>query len=192
MSKNVYTIGFLLFIANMLLFFAAYFFAYNTNYFNTSMLLNAFALPALYTFFAYWSVNSLKKEKGTLSFKDGFGGAFKPMFIGGLLSMISIFGFLNFVDTDAKDTLNFQFVERNKKELTDIYQKQRSIMKTEKEKQELDKDYQKSIQSFSPEMVKDKDMFNFRQFTYYFAAVLVFYTILSTFFGSFFRSKTVV
>ena len=53
-----------------------------------------------------------------------------------------------------------------------------------------DKDYQKSIQSFSPEMVKDKDMFNFRQFTYYFAAVLVFYTILSTFFGSFFRTKT--
>ncbi len=190
MSKNVYTIGFLLFIANMLLFFAAYFFAYNTNYFNTSMLLNAFALPALYTFFAYWSVNSLKKEKGPLGFKDAFGAAFKPMFIGGLLSMIGIFGFLNFVDTDAKDTLNFQFVERNKKELTDIYQKQRSIMKTEKEKQELDKDYQKSIQSFSPEMVKDKDMFNFRQFTYYFAAVLVFYTILSTFFGSFFRTKT--
>ena len=106
------------------------------------------------------------------------------------LTESAIFGFLNFVDTDAKDTLNFQFVERNKKELTDIYQKQRSIMKTEKEKQELDKDYQKSIQSFSPEMVKDKDMFNFRQFTYYFAAVLVFYTILSTFFGSFFRTKT--
>ena len=143
------------------------------------------------TFFAYWSVNSLKKEKGTLGFKDGFGGAFKPMFIGGLLSMFSIFGFLNFVDTDAKDTLNFQFVERNKKELRDIYKKQRSIMKTEKEKQELDKDYQKSIQSFSPEMVKDKDMFSFRQFTYYFAAVLVFYTILSTFFGSFFRSRSV-
>ena len=97
MSKNVYTIGFLLFIANMLLFFAAYFFAYNTNYFNTSMLLNAFALPALYTFFAYWSVNSLKKEKGPLGFKDAFGAAFKPMFIGGLLSMIGIFGFLNFV-----------------------------------------------------------------------------------------------
>jgi hypothetical protein len=111
------------------------------------------------------------------------------MFIGGILSMASIFGFLNFIDTDAKDTLNFQFVERNKKELTEIYQKQRSIMKTEKEKQDLDKDYQKSMQSFSPEMVKDKDMFNFRQFTYYFAAVLVFYTILSTFFGSFFRSR---
>ena len=62
-------------------------------------------------------------------------------------------------------------------------------MKSQKEVEELDKDYQKSMKSFSPEMVKDKDMFTFRQFTYYFAAVLVFYVILSTFFGSFFRNK---
>ena len=189
MSKNVYTFGFLIFIATMLVFFGVYFFGYNTNYFNTSMLLNAFLMPALYTLGAYFSVTTYKKEVKEIGFRDAFGRAFKPMFIGGILSMASIFGFLNFIDTDAKDTLNFQFVERNKKELTEIYQKQRSIMKTEKEKQDLDKDYQKSMQSFSPEMVKDKDMFNFRQFTYYFAAVLVFYTILSTFFGSFFRSR---
>lgn len=61
------------------------------------MLLNAFALPALYTFAAYLSVNSLKKEKGILGFKDAFGRAFKPCFIGGILSMASIFGFLNFI-----------------------------------------------------------------------------------------------
>lgn len=190
MKKNVYSIGLLLFIANMAVFLGAYFFAYNINYFNTSMLLNAFALPAIYTLFAYWSVQSVRKDKGALGFREAFGSAFKPMFIGGFLSMFSIFSFLNFVDVDAKNTLNYQFVERNRKELTDIYHKQRSIMKTEKEKIELDRDYQKSIKSFSPEMVKNKDMFNFRQFTYYFAAVLVFYTILSTFFGSFFRSKT--
>jgi len=93
------------------------------------------------------------------------------------------------VDTTAKDVLNFQFVERNKSELTEIYQKQRSIMKNQKDIAELDRDYQKSMQSFSPEMIKDKDMFTFRQFTYYFAAILVFYLILSTFFGSFFRTR---
>ena len=43
-----------------------------------------------------------------------------------------------------------------------------------KKKQDLDKDYQKKVCKVSPEMVKDKDMFNFRQFTYYFMAVLVF------------------
>ena len=67
--------------------------------------------------------------------------------------------------------------------------KLRNVSNPEQSVQDLDKDYQKSMQSFSPEMVKDKDMFSFRQFTYYFAAVLVFYTILSTFFGSFFRSR---
>lgn len=189
MTKNVYAVGFLLFIVTILIFLGVYFFGYNTHYFTTSLLVNAFVLPAVYTLGAYFSVSALKKEQKNLGFKDAFGRAFKPMFIGGFLSMFSIFGFLNFVDINAKNTLNFQFVERNKSELTKIYQKQRSIMKTEKEKQELDRDYQKSMKSFSPEMVKNKDMFTFRQFTYYFAAVLVFYTILSTFFGSFFRNK---
>ncbi len=189
MTKNVYAVGFLLFIVTILIFLGVYFFGYNTHYFTTSLIVNAFVLPAIYTLGAYFSVTALKKEQKILGFKDAFGNAFKPMFIGGFLSMFSIFGFLNFVDTNAKDTLNFQFVERNKSELTEIYQKQRKIMKSQKEVEELDKDYQKSMKSFSPEMVKDKDMFTFRQFTYYFAAVLVFYTILSTFFGSFFRNK---
>lgn len=189
MTKNVYAVGFLLFIVTILIFLGVYFLGYNTHYFTTSLIVNAFVLPAIYTLGAYFSVSNLKKEKKILGFKDAFGSAFKPMFIGGFLSMFSIFGFLNFVDTNAKDTLNYQFVERNKSELTEIYQKQRKIMKSQKEVEELDKDYQKSMKSFSPEMVKDKDMFTFRQFTYYFAAVLVFYTILSTFFGSFFRNK---
>ena len=191
MTKNVYTVGFLLFITTILIFLGVYFLGYNTQYFTTSLIINAFVLPAVYTLGAYFSVSGLKKEKKILGFKDAFGNAFKPMFIGGFLSILSIYGFLNFVDTSAKDTLNFQFIERNKSELTEIYQKQRKIMKSEKEIQELDKDYQKSMTSFSPEMVKNIDMFTLRQFTYYFAAILVFYTILSTFFGSFFRNKPV-
>ena len=190
MSKNVYTFGFLIFIATMLVFFGVYFFGYNTNYFNTSMLLNAFALPVLYTFAAYLSVNSLKKEKGILGFKDAFGRAFKPMFIGGFLSMFSIFAFLNYVDTDAKDLLNHQYVERQKTELDNEYNKAKQILAKKEDKEELDKKYQERLQSFAPELVKDKDMFTFRNFTYFFAAVLVFYTILSTFFGTFFRNKT--
>lgn len=152
-------------------------------------MLNAFLLPAIFTLGAYISVSAYKKKQQVVGFREVFGQAFKPLFIGGFLSMFSIFGFLNYADTDAKALLNFQFVERNKKELTDIYQKQRTVLKSDKEKVELDRDYQKSMKSFSPKMVKDKDMFTFRQFTYYFAAVLVFYTILSTFFGSFFRNR---
>lgn len=190
MTKNVYAVGFLLFVITMLVFFGVYFFGYNIHYFTISLLVNAFLLPAIYTLGAYASVNALKKEKKDIGFREAFGRAFKPMFIGGFFSVLSIFSFLNYADTDAKALLNYQFVERNKKELTDIYHKQRSVLKSDKEKIALDKDYQKSMSSFSPEMVKDIDMFTFRQFTYYFAAILVFYTILSTFFGSFFRSRT--
>lgn len=191
MTKNVYAVGFLIFIVTMLVFFSVYFLGYTTNYFNISMLLNAFLMPAIYTLGAYISVSAYKKEVKEIGFRDAFGRAFKPMFIGGLLSMFSIFTFLNFVDTDAKDLLNHQYIERQKTELTNEYTKAKQILAKEEDKVELEKKYQERLESFSPELVKDKDMFTFKNFTYYFAAVLVFYTILSTFFGTFFRNKTI-
>ena len=139
MSKNVYTFGFLIFIATMLVFFGVYFFGYNTNYFNTSMLLNAFLMPALYTLGAYFSVTTYKKEVKEIGFRDAFGRAFKPMFIGGFLSMFSIFAFLNYVDTDAKDLLNHQYVERQKTELDNEYNKAKQILAKKEDKEELDK-----------------------------------------------------
>lgn len=190
MTKNTFSFGLVLFALTMTVFFGVYFLGYNTHYFTTSLMVNAFVLPALYTLGAYYAVHTLKKQQPSFGFRTAFNRAFVPMFVGGLLSMWSIFAFLNYADPEAKRLLNYQFVERNKQELTEIYTKQKSILKDEKEKVELEKDYRKSMQSFSPQMVKDKDMFTFRQFTYYFAAVLIFYTILATFFGSFFRSRS--
>lgn len=189
MFKNVYSIAVLLYILTMVIFFGVYFWGYTDQYFIISLLVNAFVLPAVYTLGAYASVYTLKKEKQHLGFRDAFGRAFKPMFLGGFFSVISICSFLNYADQEAKALLNYQFVERNKTELTEMYHKQRSVMKSEKEKQELDKDYQKSMGSFAPNMVKNIDMFTWRSFTYYFAAILLFYVLLSTFFGSFFRSR---
>jgi hypothetical protein len=63
------------------------------------------------------------------------------------------------------------------------------LMQEPEEKAELEKNYQARLQSFSPVMIKDKDMFSFRQFTYYFGAIMVFYVILSVFFASFFRTR---
>lgn len=189
MVKNVYAVGFMLFIATMVLFFGMYFFGMNVDYFNNSMLLNAFLLPVVYVAGAYYSVSSAKKLGFPMGFRAVFGSAFKPMFIGGLFSMLTMFVFLNFVDKDAKDLLNFQYIERQKTELNKEYEKAKIGLKEEAERKELDKNYQARLQSFSPEMIKGKDMFSFRQFTYYFGAVMVFYVILSVFFGSFFRSR---
>ena len=189
MVKNVYGVGFLLFIATMLIFFSMYFFGMNVDYFSNSMLLNAFLLPAVYVAGAFLSVNATKKEGVPMGFRSVFGHAFKPMFIGGLLSVVTMFLFLNFVDKDAKDLLNYQYIDRQKTELNNEYEKAKSTLDKPEEKAELEKKYQERLKSFSPEMIKDKDMFSFRQFTYYFGAIMVFYVILSVFFASFFRSR---
>ena len=189
MVKNVYAVGFVLFIVTMIIFFSLYFFGMNVDYFNNSVLLNAFLLPAVYVAGAYISVSSAKKMGLSMGFQAVFGRSFKPMFVGGFLSILTMFLFLNFADRDAKDLLNYQYIERQKTELKNEYEKAKSVIIEEKEKAELEKNYQNRLKSFSPEMIKDKDMFSFRQFTYYFGAIMVFYVILSVFFASFFRSR---
>ena len=61
MVKNVYVIGLWLFAATMLVFFALYFFGMNVDYFQNTLLLNAFVLPAVYVVGGYVSVNSVRK-----------------------------------------------------------------------------------------------------------------------------------
>jgi hypothetical protein len=188
MAKNVSGVGLMIYGATMLAFFAMYFFGMNTDYFNNSLLVNAFVLPAVYLAGAYYSVNYIKKQGILMHFTDVFGRAFKPMFVGGILSILTMFLFLNFVDKDAKDLLNFQYVERQKTELKNEYEKAKFGMVDKEQIQELEKNYEMRQQSFSPEMIKDLDKFSFRWFTYYFGAIMVFYVILSVFFASFFRS----
>lgn len=190
MSKNVYIIGFVLFIATMVFFFGMYFFGMNTNYFDNTMLINSFVLPIIYLAGSYYSVHSLRKNGQRIGFTEIFGRAFKPMFIGGLMSVVAIYLFLNFVDPAAKDLLNFQYLDRQKTEMNKEYNTAKPILKTQEQKDELEKEYEQNKLRISHEMTKDKDFFNFRQFSYYFAAILVYYVILSTFFASFFRSRS--
>lgn len=190
MIKNVYTIGFVLFIATMVFFFAMYFFGMNTNYFDNTMLINSFVMPVVYLAGSYCSVHALRKTGVKMGFREVFGRAFKPMFVGGFLSIVTMFLFLNFVDPAAKDLLNFQYLDRQKTEMDNEYNTAKPILKTDEQKEELEKEYAQNKLRISHEMTKDKDFFSFRQFSYYFAAILVFYVILSTFFASFFRSRT--
>jgi len=190
MVKNVYGVGLVLCGVTMLIFFGMYFFGMNTDYFNNSLFINAFILPAVYLAGAYFSVYTWKKTGGEMSFPSIFGRSFKPMFVGGILSILSMFAFLNFVDKPAKDLLNYQYIERQKSELTVEYERAKLGSQKPDDLKQLDDSYNLRLKSFSPEMIKDKDMFSFRQFTYYFGAIMVFYVILSVFFASFFRSRS--
>ncbi|WP_223559389.1 DUF4199 domain-containing protein [Chryseobacterium lathyri] len=191
MTKSPSTLGIILFIATMIIFFVAYYFFSGINYFDISLKINAFILPILYAGGAFWSVKSFWNKNRVVSFKDAFSRAFIPMFIGGILSIFSIYAFLNFVDPDAKKLLNYQYVQRQKTELDTEYQSARKILKHQKDIDELDKKYKERLPSFSPEAIKGKDMLTASHFSGYFAAILIFYVVLSVFFGAFFRTRSV-
>lgn len=191
MTKRPLTLGIILFIATMIVFFVVYYFFSGINYFDISLKTNAFVLPVLYAGAAFWSVKTYWNNHKKVSFKDAFKRAFVPMFIGGVLSVLSIYAYLNFVDTDAKKLLNYQYVTRQKAELDKEYTSARKILKHQKDIDELDQKYKERLPSFSSEAVKGKDMLTASHFSGYFAAILIFYVVLSLFFGAFFRTRTV-
>ncbi|SEW13810.1 Protein of unknown function [Chryseobacterium wanjuense] len=191
MTKSPSTLGIILFIATMIVFFVVYYFFSGINYFDISLKANAFVLPVLYAGTAFWSVKSYWNNHRVVSFKQAFKRAFVPMFVGGILSIFSIYAYLNFVDTDAKKLLNYQYVTRQKAELDKEYTSARKILKHQKDIDELDQKYKERLQSFTPEAVKGKDMLTASHFSGYFAAILIFYVVLSLFFGAFFRTKTI-
>ncbi|WP_288243699.1 DUF4199 domain-containing protein [uncultured Chryseobacterium sp.] len=191
MTKSPSTLGILLFAATMAVFFIVYYFFSGVEYFDISLKANAFVLPIIYAGAAFWSVKTYWNNHKVVSFKDAFKRAFVPMFIGGILSIFSIYAFLNFVDTDAKKLLNYQYVTRQKSELDKEYTTARKILKHQKDIDELDQKYKERLQSFTPEAVKGKDMLTASHFSGYFAAILIFYVVLSLFFGAFFRTKTI-
>ncbi|MDH6253919.1 signal transduction histidine kinase [Chryseobacterium sp. H1D6B] len=190
MAKSPTTLGIILFIATMITFFIVYYFFSGINYFDTTLKVNAFVLPVLYAGTAFWSVKSYWNNH-QMGFRQAFKRAFMPMFIGGLLSICGIFAFLNYVDTDAKKLLNYQYVQRQKSELDKEYLSARKILKHQKDIDELNQKYKERQVSFSPAAVKGKDMLTASHFSGYFAAILIFYVVLSLFFGAFFRTKTI-
>ena len=190
MTQNSSRLGIVLFILTMLVFFGVYFFFSGVNYFDISLKVNAFLLPILYTAVAFYSVYSFWKKQGFITFKEAFRNAFIPMFTGGLLSLLSIFAFLNFVDTDAKDLLNYQYVQRQKSELDKEYQGAKKILKHKEDVEELEKKYKERLESFAPDQLKDKDMLTWRHFSGYFGAIFIFYLVISLFFGAFFKTRS--
>lgn len=192
MFRNTFGSGLILFALVMILFFGVYFFFLDEDYYLTSMKINAFVLPTLFVGVGLASIIFYKKEKGAVTFREAFRKIFTPMFIGGFLSLTAIFIFLNYVDTDAKQVLNYQFVEQNRLGLEEVYLKEKQALKDPEKIKELERDYQIQMKSFSDEMVQDKDMLTLEHFVkYYFPAILVFYLLVSLFLAVFFRTKRI-
>ena len=142
MTKNVYAVGFLTFIAVMTAFFITNIFFRDVNYYRTSISLSAFLVPFLMAIGAFVSVIAYSKFKKVLSFKEAFGRAFLPMFVGAFLSISSIFVYISYIDKDTKDLLNYQYIESFKTSLEEEYGKAKLMIKPESAewKEKLDKE----------------------------------------------------
>ena len=190
MTKNVYTIGFLIFIIIIAVFFITNIFFRDIHYYNTSVLLNAFFVPFICAVGAYLSVTAYSRYKKVLSFKEAFGRAFMPMFVAGVLSLSFIYTYISYIDTDTKDLLNHQYIESYKQSLEDEYQKAKEIIKPDTdEMKDLEEKYAEGKLRIEAKENKKEDMFSFEYFIYIFGGFNLFFIILSVFFGSFFRSK---
>lgn len=191
MFRNVYAVGLMIFIAIMAAFFITNIFFRDVNYYRTSMTLNAFLLPFIFAVGAFLSVTAYSRWKKILSFKEAYGRAFIPMFIGGLLSIGTIFIYITYVDKDSKDLLNHQYIESFRTSLEDEYQKSTKVFKPGSEEMlDIEKKYAEGKVRLAEKEKKKEDMFSATYFLYVFAGYCAYFLILSLFFGSFFRTRS--
>ncbi len=191
MSKNVYAIGVVMFAVIMLAFFVTNIFFRDVHYFRTSIMMSSFLLPFIFAIGAFVSVTSYNKEHKKMSFKDGFKRAFVPMFVGGTLTIASIFVYINFVDKPTKDLLNYQYVESYKNSLEEEYQSAKKVIKPDSDKMvELEEKYKEGKLRIAAKLKHQEDMFSAKYFMYIFAGYCAYFLLLSVFFGTFFRTRT--
>ena len=191
MTKNVYAVGFVAFIVIMIAFFVTNIFFRDVNYYRTSIVLNAFLVPLVLAIGAFFSVTTYSRYKKQITFKEAFGRAFLPMFVGGLLSVITIFVYITYVDKDTKDLLNYQYIESYERSLEEEYAKAKQITKPNSaEMTELESNYKQAKIRIKAKEDKKEDMFSLQYFAYVFAGFCAFFLILSLFFGSFFRTRS--
>lgn len=190
MTKNVYVVGVMAFIAMMIAFFITNIFFRDVHYYRTTIILSSFLAPLIYAIAAFVSVTTYSRFKKILNFKEAFGRAFMPMFVGGALSLFSIFIYIHYVDTDTKDLLNYQYIESYKSSLEEEYSKANGMIKADSpERTEMEKKYAEAKIRIAEKEKRKEDMFTARYFLYIFAGYCAYFLILSVFFGSFFRTK---
>lgn len=191
MFRNAYVVGFMIFVAIILAFFITNIFFRDVNYYKNSIMLNAFLVPLIFAVGAFLSVTTYSRWKKKLNFKEAYGRAFIPMFIGGLFSVITIFLYITYFDKDTKDLLNYQYIESYKNSLEDEYTKAKQIIKPDSEDmKEVERKYAEAKIRIQEKVKKNEDMFSLKYFAYVFAGFNAYFLILSLFFGSFFRTRS--
>jgi|26BtaG_2_1085354.scaffolds.fasta_scaffold00012_51 hypothetical protein len=188
-NKKIIQVGLLLFGITMALFFLL-FFLFSTQgsmseaqYFNYSAVICCFILPTIYAGVGFYSpYSSAKKE--VLHFGQVWRLSFLPMFIGGLLSMASIFVFFNTNGGWAEDSLQRGWhdlmFETFEPALMDETLDAEETAELEVKMTQLEKMTDLSV-----------NLFSWKIFFISFSFILFFYFLISTIFAVFLKNRRV-
>lgn len=191
MTKNPVIIGLVLYGITMLLFFGVYYFFANANYWDTSMKINAFGLTFIYGITAF--ISTYRLRKGTrITYPQAFKQSFVTLFVGGFLSMASMFLFLNYVDTSARDLLNYQYIQTELNNLEEAYQKQKIDAAHHKDPNvvvDLEKSYKEAKEAREIALKEKRNYFSLEFLGKLFGGILLFYLLLSIIIAAFLKNK---
>ena len=191
MTKNPLKVGFILFGITMLTFFIVYYFFANANYWNTTMQVNAFGMTFLYVVAGFISTYWLR-EGTRITYPQAFKQTFLTLFTGGILSMLSIFLFLNYVDTDARDMLNHQYIQTEIKNLDEAYAQKKVEVANHIDRNkitELETDYKNAKIGREAALKENRNYFSFKFMSAIFGGFLLFYLMLSIIIAGFMKNK---
>lgn len=191
MTKNPLKVGFILFGITMLTFFIVYYFFANANYWNTTMQVNAFGMTFLYVIAGFISTYWLREDT-RITYPQAFKQTFLTLFTGGILSMLSIFLFLNYVDTDARDMLNHQYIQTEIKNLDEAYAQKKIEVANHIDKNkitELETDYKNAKIGREAALKENRNYFSFKFMSAIFGGFLLFYLMLSIIIAGFMKNK---
>ncbi|WP_374444551.1 DUF4199 domain-containing protein [Epilithonimonas sp.] len=191
MTKNPLAVGFGLYLATMLVFFVVYYFFADAGYFDTSMKVNAFGMTFLYVLGAFLSVLWLRGN-GRITYPQAFKQSFLTLIVGGFLSIMSIFAFLNFADTEARDMLNHQYIDTELKNLDESYAKlkvESANLKDQTKIQELETDYKNAKEARLAARKENRNYFSFQFLSAVFGGFVLFYLLLSIIIAGFLKNK---
>ncbi len=165
----------------------------NHNYYLASVIINGFALPAIFVTIIIFHLLQIKKQTKSLSFKEAFKNSYLPQLLAGIISISFIFTYFNYIDTDSRNVFNYQRANLNyqnaKKEIES--QDSQGFKNMTKEQSKIQAE--KVLSSLKE--IRDKNSINFFSFkeNFFIAflfAVNVFYIIISLFLSLFLRTNT--
>lgn len=180
-NQKIAKLAMVLFIITMALFFLL-FYLFSTrgditdaDYFNYSAIICSFILPPIYAGVAFYGVyGSAKKE--VLSFQKALKLGFIPMFVGGLLSLASIFIFFNTTGEWAQDSLKRGLVELRYGNIDE------QTMLEEGDKIMAEKEAISNM---------EYNLFSGKNFFIYYSMILFYYLVIGVLFAQLFKNKRV-